>query len=193
MQKGKEIGDRNHSGPHSYVLRRMQRKDMYSKCAILYKIPIFRSLQYPCLLEFSRSIWAWPDSGNVESTLTFTNSSPTFPILEVGTAAMHSCRLAVNDVDESRLQASATDQETIDIRLLRQLATVFLRNASTVEDSGVLGGRGGNVLLEPLADGGVDFLCLLGGRDLASANSPNTPLDLDNNWCGSPTRWAHRQ
>lgn len=86
---------------------------------------------------------------------------------------MHSCLLAVDDVNKRRLQAGATDKETIDIRLLRQLTRVLLGHASSVQDTGLLSGLGRDLLLEPLTDSGVDFLCLLGGGDLAGANGPD--------------------
>ena len=85
---------------------------------------------------------------------------------------MDSCLFAVDDVDEGRLQAGTTDQEPIDIGLLRQLSSVLLRNAATIEDPSLLSCLRGDRLLQPLADSSVDFLCLLGCCDFASADSP---------------------
>ena len=72
----------------------------------------------------------------------------------------------------SRLQASATDKESINISLLGEFPAVLLADGATVDNTGVGGGLGGDGLLEPLADSGVDFLCLFGGCDLASADGP---------------------
>lgn len=85
---------------------------------------------------------------------------------------MYSCLVAVDDVDKRRLQAGAADEEAVNIRLLGELAAVLLRHAATVQDTGLLGRLGGDLLLQPLADRGVDFLCLLSGSDLAGADGP---------------------
>lgn len=85
---------------------------------------------------------------------------------------MHSSRVGVDDVDESRLQAGTANEETVDVGLLGQLGGVLLRHTSTVEDTGLVGGLGGDLLLEPLADGGVDLLSLLSGSDLSGTDGP---------------------
>lgn len=85
---------------------------------------------------------------------------------------MHSCLVAVDDIHESRLQASSSNQEAIDVSLLRQLFAVLLSHTAAVQDAGLLGRLSRDLLLDPLADGFVDLLCLLGGRDLASADGP---------------------
>lgn len=84
------------------------------------------------------------------------------------------CRLqtGVDDVDEGGLQAGTADEETIDIGLLGQLLAVLLADGAAVDDADVVGGLGGDGVGEPLADGGVDLLGLLGGGDLAGANGP---------------------
>lgn len=89
---------------------------------------------------------------------------------------MHSCLLAVDDINERRLQARAANKEAINIRLLRKFAGVLLRYTSTVQNARLLRSLGRDFLLQPLADGGVDFLCLLGGGDLAGADSPGYML-----------------
>lgn len=71
-----------------------------------------------------------------------------------------------------RLKTGATDQESIDIGLLGELLAVLLTHRATVNDTGVLRSLGGDGVAEPLADGSVDFLGLLGGSNLASSNSP---------------------
>jgi hypothetical protein len=87
---------------------------------------------------------------------------------------MYSCLVAVDDIHKRRLQASTTDQEAVDIRLLRELTAVLLRHTAAVQDTGLLSSLAGNLLAEPLADRLVDFLCLLGRRNLASANGPKS-------------------
>jgi hypothetical protein len=85
---------------------------------------------------------------------------------------MHSCGLGVDDVDEGRLQAGTTDEETVNVGLLGKLLAVLLADASAVQDTGLLGGLGGDLLLEPLADSGVNLLSLLSGGDLAGTDGP---------------------
>jgi hypothetical protein len=85
---------------------------------------------------------------------------------------MISRRVGVDDVDERRLQRSTTDKETVNVGLLGKLAAVLLVDAAAVQDAGLLRSLGRDLLLHPLADGGVDLLSLLGGRDLAGANGP---------------------
>jgi hypothetical protein len=81
--------------------------------------------------------------------------------------------LAVDDVDECRLQASTADKEAVDVSLLRQFLAVLLRNTAAVQDARLLGSLVRDFLLEPLAEGLVDFLCLLRGRDLSGADGPD--------------------
>jgi hypothetical protein len=85
---------------------------------------------------------------------------------------MHSRLLSVDNIDKRRLQAGAADKEAIDIGLLSQLAAVLLRDAAAVQDPGLLSCLRGDLLLEPLTDSSMDFLCLLRGSDLAGADSP---------------------
>lgn len=94
---------------------------------------------------------------------------------------MYSRLFGVDDINKRGLQAGTTNQEAIDIRLLSQLSTVLLCNASTIEDPRLLGGLGGDLLLHPLADSGVDFLCLLSGSDLAGTDSPIHTSDIAKN------------
>lgn len=85
---------------------------------------------------------------------------------------MHSCLVAVDDIDKGRLQAGATDEEAINVGLLGKRATVSVRYTTAVQNAGILGGLARNLVLEPFADGGMDFLCLLRGCNFASADSP---------------------
>ena len=85
---------------------------------------------------------------------------------------MNSCGVGVDDVDERRLQRSTANKETVNVGLLGELAAVLLVDGATVQDTGLLGSLGRDLLLEPLTEGGVDFLCLLGGCDLAGTDGP---------------------
>jgi hypothetical protein len=87
---------------------------------------------------------------------------------------MYSRLIRVDDIDKGGLQAGTSNQETIDIGLLGQLRAVLLGNTATIQNTGLLGGLRGDLLLQPLTDGGVDFLCLLSSSDLAGANGPCT-------------------
>jgi len=89
---------------------------------------------------------------------------------------MDSCLLAVDNVNKCRLQASTADKETVNVSLLGQLLAVLLRDTATVQDTGLLRRLGRDFLLEPLAESGVDFLCLLGGSNLAGADGPDIHL-----------------
>ena len=104
---------------------------------------------------------------------------------------MNSCLVGVDDVNERRLQASTANEETVNVSLLSQLLAVLLGDTATVQDTGLLGSLGGNLLLEPLAEGGVDFLCLLGGCDLAGTDGPGRMLvaDHDEHRESSPDRF----
>ena len=107
---------------------------------------------------------------------------------------MNSRGVGIDDVDKRRLQRSTANKEAVDIGLLGKLAAVLLVDAAAVQDAGLLRSLGRDLLLQPLADGGVDLLSLLGGRDLAGADGPGiyqccssaiSDLEL--------TRWARRQ
>jgi hypothetical protein len=85
---------------------------------------------------------------------------------------MHSCLVGIDDVDKRGLQASAANEEAVNVWLLGQLVAVLLRHAAAVQDARLLRRLSRDLLLHPLADGLVDFLCLLGGSDLAGSNGP---------------------
>lgn len=107
---------------------------------------------------------------------------------------MHSGLLSVDDIDERRLQAGTTNQEAIDIWLLGQFTAVLLSNATTVQNSGLLGRFGRDFLLQPLTDRGMDFLCLLSGSDLAGADSPSLSVSGESDGGRSQlTRWVRRR
>ena len=78
-----------------------------------------------------------------------------------------------------RLEGSAADKEAVDIGLLAELAAVLLVNAAAVEDAGLVGDLVADGL-EPVANGLVHVLGLLGGGDLAGANSPDGLVGNDN-------------
>jgi hypothetical protein len=85
---------------------------------------------------------------------------------------MHSCLVSIDDVDKRGLQASTANEEAVNVWLLGKLVAVLLRHAATVQDARLLRRLSRDLLLHPLADGLVDFLCLLSGSDLAGSNSP---------------------
>lgn len=85
---------------------------------------------------------------------------------------MHSCLVAVDNVDESRLQAGTADEEAVDVSLLSQFWRVLLCDTATVQDAGLVRSLARDLLGDPFTDGLVDFLCLLGGCDLAGSDSP---------------------
>jgi hypothetical protein len=105
------------------------------------------------------------------------NSSSSFSNRQTRTITLYSCLVAVDDIDKGGLQASTADKETINIRLLRKLAAVLLRHTASVQDASLLGGVRRDLLLEPLANGGVDFLRLLGSRYFAGADGPIIRLE----------------
>lgn len=88
--------------------------------------------------------------------------------------------LGVDDINKSRLQAGTTDKETVNIRLLAQLLAVLLADTATVQNAGLVRSLVVDGLLEPLADSGVNLLCLLGSGNLASADGPDGLVGNDN-------------
>lgn len=80
---------------------------------------------------------------------------------------------AVDDIHEGGLQAGTTNQEAVNVGLLAQLLAVLLANTATVQDARLIRSLVVDALLEPLADGSVDLLCLLSRGDLASADGPD--------------------
>lgn len=85
---------------------------------------------------------------------------------------MYSCLVGVDDVVESRLQRSAANQEAINVGLLRELTAVLLGHTASIQDACLLSSLGGDLLLQPFTNSGVNLLCLLGGSDLAGTDSP---------------------
>lgn len=73
----------------------------------------------------------------------------------------------------SRLQTGASDQKTINVRLLRQLATILLVDTAPVNDPRLLRRLARHVLPDPLTDLGVYLLRLLRGGHFARADGPD--------------------
>lgn len=101
-------------------------------------------------------------------------------------SSVHSL-VRVDDVDESGLQAGTANEETVNVGLLGQLLAVLLADTAAVQDAGLVRRLLGDLLLQPLADGSVDLLSLLGGSDLAGANGP-AEVSIEWFW---ETRWAN--
>lgn len=74
----------------------------------------------------------------------------------------------------SWLQAGAAHEESVHVGLLGQLLAVLLADAAAVDHPGVVRCFGRDLVSQPLADGGVDFLSLGGGRDFAGADGPGS-------------------
>lgn len=80
----------------------------------------------------------------------------------------------------SRLEGSTTDEETVNVLLLAELATVLLVDTAAVQDAGLVGNLVADVGLEPVTDGLVNLLSLLGGGNLAGTNGPDGLVGDDN-------------
>jgi hypothetical protein len=74
------------------------------------------------------------------------------------------------------LQAGTTNQESVDIRLLGKFLAVLCIHAATIQDTGLVCSFSRDGLLDPLANGGMNLLCLLGGSNLACTNGPEGRL-----------------
>merc|ERR1712177_123287 len=81
--------------------------------------------------------------------------------------------LGVDNVNESRLQASAAHEEAVNVLLLRQILAVLLAYAAAVDDARLVRGLLTQRLGHPAADRRVHFLRLLRGGDLAGADGPD--------------------
>lgn len=88
--------------------------------------------------------------------------------------------LGVADGDKLGLEGSTTDQETINILLLSKGSRVATVDGATVHDAGGLSNLGVDVLLQPAANGLVDFLGLVGGGNLAGTDGPDGLVGNDN-------------
>jgi hypothetical protein len=77
-----------------------------------------------------------------------------------------------------RLQAGTANQESVNISLLAKLLAVLCIHATSVKDTRGIRSFGRDILLDPVTDGGVDFLGLLCGSDLAGADGPVVCLAL---------------
>lgn len=79
-----------------------------------------------------------------------------------------------------RLEGSTTDEETVNVLLLAELAAVLLIDTAAVQDAGLVGNLVADVGLEPVTDCLVNLLSLLGGGNLAGANGPDGLVGNDN-------------
>jgi hypothetical protein len=67
------------------------------------------------------------------------------------------------DINELGLEGSSSDEETVNVGLFAQLLAVLSVDTSSVDDPGLVGNGGGDLLTQPFTEGGVDFLGLLRG------------------------------
>lgn len=88
--------------------------------------------------------------------------------------------MSVDNVDKGRLETCAANQESVNVLGLCQLLAVLLAHTATVDDSGLLCNAGRDFLAQEISDRGMNFLCLLGGRDLSGTNGPNWLVCNDN-------------
>lgn len=72
------------------------------------------------------------------------------------------------------LQAGASHEESVHVWLLGQILAVLLADATAVDHPGVVRRLRRDLVSQPLADGGVDFLSLGSGRDFAGADGPGS-------------------
>lgn len=101
--------------------------------------------------------------------------------------------VCIDDVNESGLQAGTANQEAVNVGLLGQILAVLLADTATVQDAGLVRRLGGDVLLQPLADGSVHLLSLLSGSNLAGADGPAEVSIEDWGETGKLTKRARRQ
>ena len=94
--------------------------------------------------------------------------------------ALQKSHLGVDDGEELGLEGGASDEEAVNVLLLGQLLAVGAGDRATVDDAGGLGHGGGDILDEPLPQGGVDLLGLLRGGGLAGADGPHWLVGNDN-------------
>lgn len=73
----------------------------------------------------------------------------------------------------SRFETCTPNQEAINISLLAQLCTIFLGDASPIDDPRFVRRRRAHLFCQPFSDGGVDLLRLLRRCDFAGANGPH--------------------
>jgi hypothetical protein len=85
---------------------------------------------------------------------------------------MHSCLVRIDNIHKRRLQARASDQKAIDIRLLSQLIAVLLRHASSVKDARLVRRLARHLFLKPLTQRSMDLLRLFGSSHFARSNGP---------------------
>lgn len=87
---------------------------------------------------------------------------------------------SVDDVDELRLEGSATDKETVNVRLSTQLTARRGRDRTTVEDLNTLSDLSIHKLGKHDTKLLVNILRVLGGSSKTSANSPDGLISDDN-------------
>merc|ERR1712151_525770 len=84
-----------------------------------------------------------------------------------------------NGGESTTLQGCTADKEAVDVRLQAKLLAVLVVHRAPVLDAHRVADLLGNVVLQPLAQVGMDLLCLIRCGDLASADCPNWLIGQD--------------
>jgi hypothetical protein len=80
---------------------------------------------------------------------------------------------SINNLSESGLQSSTTDQETIDVLLLEKINGVLFSDGTTVDNSDGIRDVLGDFLGQMSSDESVDFFSLFGGSGLSGTDGPD--------------------
>jgi len=83
-----------------------------------------------------------------------------------------------NDVDETWLKRSSSDQKSVNILYLNQLVTILFSNTASVNDSAVSGFLVNSFQI--FSDPGVNFIDLFSSGSLSCSNGPNWFISQDN-------------
>jgi len=96
---------------------------------------------------------------------------------------LHLVLLNISSVDDGdellSNERSATDEETINVRLGSKLVSGGRSNRATIDHTDAVGNLSRHVLTEPVTSPDVGFLSLIGSGSLASTDSPNRLVGND--------------
>mmetsp|Transcript_485 Transcript_485/g.961 ORF Transcript_485/g.961 Transcript_485/m.961 type:complete len:376 (+) Transcript_485:919-2046(+) len=79
----------------------------------------------------------------------------------------------VGNIDELGLEGSTTDKETVNVGLRGEGGGVTAIDGTTVDDADGVGYISRDVVLDPVTDGSMHLLGLLGGGNITSTDSPD--------------------